>query len=364
MTQPPLRILLFNLMTDINDPVLGFTTAWIRELAIHCETIDVITMYQGELDVPEHVRVFSAGRERGLSKPLRILKFYRHLLSLLATGRYDVCFAHMMPLFAGLAGPVLAAHGIRTVLWYTHRQKSAQLTMGLKMSWRVVSAVSSSFPYETPKLRVIGHGINTDFYAPTPQGDQPQPIANHPVIIQVARLASIKHQETTIKAVAQTPATLVLVGDVQIGYPEDYKHQLETLTHTLNMSHRVTFTGDLTAEDVRGWFQQVAIAVNMSPVGLFDKSALESMACGVPTIVCNPEFAHLMGSYQDFLIVDSPDDVEGLHDRFNHLLAMSATERATIGQTLRNNVVKHYSLPELTRRLVHVLRTGELSGTA
>jgi len=356
MTQPPLRLLMFNLMTDVNDPVLGFTTAWIQELARHCETIDVITMYQGELDLPENVHVFSAGRERGLSKPLRVLHFYRHLVSLLLTRQYDVCFAHMMPLFAGLAGPLLTARGIRTVLWYTHRQKSGQLKLGMNMSWRVVSAVATSFPYETSKLRVIGHGINTDFYAPTTS----PPTDHLPTVIQVARLASIKHQETTIQAVAQTQAHLVLVGDVQAGYPKAYRQDLEDMAHQLGMADRITFTGDLNVRDVRDRFLGSTIAVNMSPVGLFDKSTLESMACGVPTIVCNPEFGHLMGDYQDLLIVKNPEDVEGLRDNINRILALSDTERATIGQTLRDNVVKHYGLPDLIQRLVDVLRTGEL----
>ena len=149
------RILLFNLMTDSRDPVLGFATGWIRELARRCESIDVITMYQGELDLPDKVRVFSAGRERGLGKATRLANFYRHLLRRLATRHYDACFAHMMPLFAGLAGPLLTARGIPTVLWYVHRQKSAQLRLGLMMSRRVVSAAATSFPYATDKLRVI-----------------------------------------------------------------------------------------------------------------------------------------------------------------------------------------------------------------
>ena len=361
MTQPPLRLLMFNLMMDANDPVLGFATAWIRELATHCETIDVITMYQGKLDVPDNVRVFSAGRERGWSKPVRVLNFYRHLLSLLFTRQYDGCFAHMMPLFAGLAGPLLTGRGIRTVLWYAHRQKSAQLKWGLSMSWRVVSSVVTGFPYETPKLRVIGQGINTDFFAPPPQGYHPQPIGALPVIVHVARLAAIKHQDITLRAVAQTPSHLVFVGDVQAGYPGAYKRELEGLAHQLNMAHRVTFAGDSSATDVRGWFRQAAIAVNRSPVGLFDKSALESMACGVPTIVCNPAFAPLMGGYRDLLIADGPQDMEGLRDRIKHLLAMSEEARAAIGQTLRDNIVKHYSLSELMQRLVNVLRTGEIS---
>src|SRR2546428_2863676 len=38
------RILLFNLATDSDDPILGFTTRWIKALAKHVERIHVITM--------------------------------------------------------------------------------------------------------------------------------------------------------------------------------------------------------------------------------------------------------------------------------------------------------------------------------
>ncbi|MYD08768.1 MAG: hypothetical protein F4X02_01875, partial [Chloroflexi bacterium] len=163
-----MRLLLFNLMTDESDPVLGFACGWIRELAARCEYVDVITMYRGAYQLPPNVRVYSAGRERGLSKSLRAANFYRHLLRLLRERRYDACFAHMMPLFAGMAGPLLSARGIPTTLWYTHRARSAQLRWGLAMSRRAVSADATSFPYRTDKLRVIGHGIDCDFYSPPP----------------------------------------------------------------------------------------------------------------------------------------------------------------------------------------------------
>ena len=143
----PLRLLLFNLVTDESDPVLGFTANWIRELAARCAYVDVITMYRGSFRPPDNARVFSAGRERGLSKPARVASFYRQLLPLLAARRYDACFAHMMPLFAALAGPLLSARGIPTVLWYTHRQRSATLRLALALSRRVISADATSFPY-------------------------------------------------------------------------------------------------------------------------------------------------------------------------------------------------------------------------
>lgn len=354
-------LLLFNLMTDSSDPVLGFASVWIRELARRCESIDVITMYQGAFDLPDNVRVFSAGRERGLNKAARLANFYRHLLRLLAAEHYDACFAHMMPLFAGLAGPLLTARGIPTVLWYAHRQKSAQLRLGLMMSRRVVSADATSFPYATDKLRVIGHGIDADFYAP---GDPASPSpTGRPLIVQVGRLAAIKHQKTTIRAIAETETALTLVGGLQDGYPADYADELEAMIQRLKLTDRARLTGDLPPFEVRGWYHKATVAVNMSPVGLFDKSALESMACAVPTVVCNPAFGNLMGDYSHLLLIDGPRDVAGLRRSIKGLLSLSAAERAQIGQTLRASVIRKHSLTAMMPKLLAALQTGELPPT-
>lgn len=355
MSEQSTRLLIFNLMTDANDPVLSFTSTWIHELATHYDFIDVITMYQGVLDLPDNVRVFSAGRERGLTKPLRVVNFYRHLFRLLSTEQYSACFAHMMPLFAGLAGPFLTIRGIPQTLWYTHREKSRQLELGLRMSKRIVTAVQTSFPYPTDKLRVIGHGINTDFFSPTQNKSQTE----KPIVVQVARLAEIKHQETVIRAIADLDVQLVLIGDVQVGYPQAYKEKLKQLVADLNIVDRVLFAGDLSADDVREWYQQATIAVNMSPIGLFDKAALESMACAVPTIVCNPEFGDLLGDYQSLLKADNPDDVDGLHHCMESLLSMSEDGQKRIGDLLRQGIIAQHSLTALIERLVSVLRRGE-----
>ncbi len=350
-----MRLLLFNLTTDENDPVLAFALAWIRRLAPHCEYIDVITMYRGAGNLPANVTVYSAGRECGLNKPRRVANFYRILLRLLARRRYDACFAHMMPLFAGLAGPLLSARGIRTVLWYTHRQRSMQLRIGLAMSWRVVSADASSFPYETDKLRVIGHGIDTDFFAPAAAVD-----GGHPLVVQVGRLAAIKHQATTIQAVAGTAGELALIGGRQAGNAPEYEAMLKERAAQVGMIERCRFTGDLPAAAVRDWYRRATVAVNMSPVGLFDKAALESMACGLPTIVCNPAFVPLLGEYAELLLTAGAEDVAGLRDRLKRLFALPPEERAAIGIRLREGVLSEHSLDGLTERLLAVLRTGEL----
>ncbi len=355
-----MRLLLFNLMTNERDPILGFACDWIDRLAAQSEFVDVLTMYRGEYDLPGNVNVFSAGREREWSKPARVAVFYRQLLRLLAARRYDACFAHMTPLFAGMAGPFLTARGIRTTLWYTHRQRSLQLRLGLTMSWRVVSADASSFPYRTDKLRVIGHGIDTEFYSPQAPGFQNEGEGRLPLIAQVGRLAAIKHQATTIEAAAETGARLALIGGLQAGADGAYERQLKDLARQTGLGARCHFAGDQSRSEVRDWYRRAAVAVNMSPVGLFDKAALESMACGLPTIVCNSAFAPLLGEYADLLLTAGPQDVAGLRERLERVLALSERERGQIGRQLRAAVRRAHSLDGLVERLLAVLRTGEL----
>ena len=97
-----MRILLFNLATDLDDPILGFTTHWIWALAQRVERIYVITMRTGRVEMPANVQVYSVGKELGYSEPRRLVEFYRHLWRILRHDRIDLCFSHMMPLFTVL----------------------------------------------------------------------------------------------------------------------------------------------------------------------------------------------------------------------------------------------------------------------
>ena len=353
MPHPPLRVLLFNLATDADPQVLSFTSDWVNALAPHCEFVDVVTMHAGRLTVAENVRVYSVGKERGYSEARRALVFYGHLLRLLLTRRYDVCFAHMMPLFALMSWALLALWRVPIVLWYTHRQKTRTLAGATWCAWRVVTAVPSSFPIQTPKLRALGHGIDTDFYHPAPTPSDAQ------TIVHVARLAPIKGQAYLLNATHDLDGQVILIGDAHAPEDATYKTQLETLARDGTRLHPATLTGKLPPETVRQWTQRAAVAVNLSPVGLFDKAALEAMACGVPTLVTNPAFAHLLAEHAPHLLLADASDTPRLRAMLAYWLATPAPERARVGALLREAIVAHHGMARLITRLVSVLRTGE-----
>ena len=75
-------------------------------------------------------------------------------------------------------------------------------------------------------------------------------------MVQVARLAAVKHQATTIAAVAETEARLALIGGVQAGYPRQHADQLRALIRRLGVEARCQLVGDVPAAEVRQWYRR------------------------------------------------------------------------------------------------------------
>jgi glycosyltransferase involved in cell wall biosynthesis len=259
----------------------------------------------------------------------------------------------MQPLFASLAGIPLWLFRVKLTTWYTHRQLNQQVIWAERFSYRIVSAVPSSFPIKTAKLRAIGHGIDTDFFAP-----QAIEKANPPRLVYVARLTEIKNQHLLIETIKDLVVQLVLVGDIPDGFEDSYKQKLLSLVEALGIQEKVIFAGAQTPEEVRDWYSSATIALNLAPEGLFDKAALEAMACAIPTIVSNPAFDSLIRPYR-ILQIPSPNDIVALRESIKTLLALSQAERASIGQHLRRGVIAEHSLDALVKKLISVMTTGD-----
>lgn len=349
------RLLVFNLRTDIDDHILGFTSRWLNELAQYYDYIDVLTTHRGRLALADHITVYSTGREAGLNRPQQLARFYGTLAQLLHKHHYSACFAHMQPMFAVLAAPLLQAYGVRTTTWYTHRQLTGIIRLAERCSYRIVSAVESSFPLASPKLRPLGHGIDTDFFTP-----DARPSAEPPRIVQVARLTPIKKQHLLIQAIADLECQLVLVGDVPDGYDDGYKRELHTMVQTRELEMKVIFAGAQAPSGVLDHYRRATLAINLSPPGLFDKAALESMSCAIPTLVSNSAFVPLLNEQTDHLLIQEPEHVAKLSQMIGAMIECPAPVRRRIGEQLRQQIIKHHSLKTLIPKLITVMHNGEL----
>ncbi len=338
---------------DVDDWATGFIPQWVAGLAAHVDSVDVLALYVGNIGhPPPNVTVASMGKERGARRPGLLMRFYWHTLR--SVPRCDAVFVHMIPRYALLVAPLVRLWHKPMVLWYTHREPSDDLRRAMHFVSTVITADATSFPlaHTTPRPTVLGHGIDTDIY--TPNDTPPEPAT----VVHVARLQPIKNQHVLLGAVAHLPdAHAVIIGDVPDGEDRAYADRLRQQAAPL--AGRVQFTGGVPSADVRRAYRRAWVAVNLSPPGLFDKAALESMACGVPTLVSNPAFRPVLGDAADLLLLPPDVDAATLAARLQTLFAIPPHQHRALGQHLRERVRELHSLHALMPRIAQMLRQAQ-----
>ena len=347
------RLLLFNLATDADDPILGFTHDWIRSLAARVEDLDVVTMSAGRVDVPANVRVHSVGKERGYSEPRRAVELYRIFARLDWLRGYDACFAHMQPLFAVMAAPILRVRRVPLTLWYTHPATTVMLRAAIAVSDAVVTASRESINVASPKIVAIGHGIDTDLFRPAavPAGDD----ASEFRVLWVGRIAPVKGLELLVDAVAALRPRLDAGLEVTLAGPvapadAGYRQDLGRRIDAAGLTDAFHFPGSMARATLPALLQRSSVAVNLTARGGFDKAALEAMSCGIPLVTTNASFRPLLAEAGAPELL-APPDGDGLAAVLAELAGLGADERADLGRRLRACVVAHHSLDRLTERL-------------
>lgn len=348
-----MRLLLFNLATDADDPILGFTTGWICALAKQVEFVHVITMRVGRFDLPSNVRVYSVGKEKGYSEARRLVEFYRHLFRVLREDRIDACFSHMIQVFTVLAAPVLKLRGIPVVTWYAHPRVTWTLKLAHHLSTHMVASLSTAYPYRQDKLIVTGQGINTDLFSPGARVPSREP----PTILCVGRLSPVKDHPTLLKAASILRRRLrdrfqvVIIGAPGSERDQPYIKSLRELVIKLDLREIVHFEPPASMERLPSRYRECAVHVNMTPTGFGDKVAWEAMACGKPCVVANEGFKDTLGKYAERLFFQH-GDAEELADSLTWVWSLDRTDREQVGVYLREQVIKMHSLDRLATTLV------------
>lgn len=349
-----LRLLIFNLATDVDDPILGFTTSWICALAKRCEYISVITMRAGRVEVPENVMVYSVGKERGYSEPRRVVEFYRHLFMVLRKGCPNVCFSHMIPIFTILAAPMLKVKGIPIVTWYLHPSLTLTLKLAHHLSNRMVSSLRTSYPYKHGKLVIIGHGIDMDIFLPNDMLPE-----TPPMILCVGRLSPVKDHPTLLKAAYllkqrwREPFRVILVGGPAVPQDKEYIDSLHEQVKTLGLQDVVSFDKPVPIAELVSWYRRCTVHVNLTPRGSGDKVAWEAMSCGRPCLVANDGFQETLGQWANLLIFRY-GDAENLAQKIEQLLKFPDAKLQAIGAGLNKSVINRHSLQRLTDKLLEL----------
>jgi len=151
------RLLFVTQQVDPAHPALAATIPKIRALAGLVD--EVVVLADGAVDgvLPENcrVRTFRAG-----TRAVRGARFEAALATQLPGLRGGAVVAHMCPIYAVLAAPLVRPLRIPLLLWFTHWKASRLLRAAERVSTAVVSVDRRSFPIDSRKVRAIGHGID------------------------------------------------------------------------------------------------------------------------------------------------------------------------------------------------------------
>lgn len=357
-----MNVLLFNLRTDAADDVLGFTTTWVNAIARRVNRVVVITMHAGLIDVESNVTVLSVGRERGYSEPRRLFRFYRLLQSVVRRESIDVCFAHMMPLFAVLGWPLLRVRGIPIVMWYAHGHIPPMVRMATILVDRVVASGATGFPLKTEKLRLIGQGIDVERFAPEADGGLREG-GGRLVLVTIGRISRVKSLDVVIRALHRAvPAArlggvdliLKIYGRPLTEADEDHATALHALVAELGVGESVRFMDAVPFSKVHEVLRDSDVFVNASDTDSLDKAVLEAMSCGVPVLTSNVAFEKVFSGDTASLCLFPRGSVGDLSDRIVRMARLRGSERKRLGLASRDIVVREHSLESLTMKLAGI----------
>src|SRR3989344_6984921 len=168
--QSAVNLLFVTQVVDSEDSVLGAYHGWIAEFSKYFESFTVICLKEGKHRLPENVRVYSLGKEKGRRSRL---SYVLHFLALAWRLRrdYDAVFVHMNQEYVLIAGPLWNMLGKPVYLWRNHFAGSWLTDCAAVFCRNVFCTSRASYTANYKKTIFMPVGIDTGIFK-RPSGER------------------------------------------------------------------------------------------------------------------------------------------------------------------------------------------------
>src|SRR5680860_23709 len=358
-----MKLLIITQKVDQNDPILGFFHRWIMEFSKHCEKVTVICLQKREYHLPDNVQVLSLGKEKQLqertslksskrpvleeqfSKIKYIWNFYRYIWQ--ERKNYDSVFVHMNQEYILLGSPIWHLRGRNIYMWRNHGMGNFLTCLASYLCKKVFCTSTESYTAKFKNTVIMPVGVDTNIFKPIVSV-----IRKKYSICMVGRISPPKHVDDTLKAV-----NLLIKSGVQVTFdiigprPErdsEYYNMLEKYIVDNELSSSVRILPSVTHDKLPAIYSSYEICINLSQSGMFDKTILESSACGTIPLVSNPA---LSGVPKEVCI--SGSHIEDIADTIR--MALEPTYQSVVKEKLQHFVELH-SLKALGDKLFEEMK--------
>jgi glycosyltransferase involved in cell wall biosynthesis len=338
-----MRLLICTQIVDKNDSILGFFHAWIVEFSKNFDSVIVICLKEGEHKLPSNVRVLTLGKEKGFSRIKYIFRFYSYIWS--QRNHHDCVFVHMNPEYVLLGGIFWRLMRKRIGLWYVHKSVTMTLRIAIYFVHHVFTTSPESFRIETDKRLEIGHGIDTELFAPSVHSK-----SETLRVITIGRISATKHIAEMIDAVSILSSQNEIVSLSIVGEPitildHKYDQELRENIERKGLSEKIIFKGVIQHHLISKELRQADVFLNLSETGSMDKAVLEALASGIPVVTSNEAFRSLLEPLGLFVSLSNTEDTA--------LVLKKAKNVNT--EDLVKYVQNYHSLPRLINRISNEL---------
>lgn len=352
-----MNLLILTQKIDLDDSSLGFFHQWVKEFSKNFEQIRVVCLEKRRYSLPQNVKVYSLGKELGISKILYIYNFYKYIWS--ERKKYDAVFVHMNPEYVILGGFLWKIFGKRVVFWYTHKNVDIKLRLAEKFTDVVLTASPEGFRLKSKKIHILGHGIDINRFSNIEKKDH---IGIN--IVHVGRITPIKNLDTLINAVdilirkSGKNISLFLVGEPITKSDFMYKELLQQKIEKYELNKHVVFVGKVSYDKLPKFYEQIDVAVNLAPTGGMDKAVLEAIVVKVPVFFANKAFERYCGVYSSDLIFEE-NNSEELAEKI--LIFLERKDKEEVLRYLFEVIEKENNLGNLIRAITIIIRNHETS---
>jgi glycosyltransferase involved in cell wall biosynthesis len=362
-----MKLLIITQKVDKDDAILGFFHEWIKEFSKNCESVVVICLEMGMVDLPNNVKVFSLGKElrersdlgnfkrSDLEEQFQKIKFAWRFYKYIWQERknYDAVFVHMNQVYVILGGFFWKAWHKKISLWYVHRQASFSLWLATKFVDNIFTSSPESFTVKSDKMNYIGHGIDSSKFSNN--------VFNHDnsriTIVHIGRISEIKDLKTLILAGAILKEkinnlSIELYGGPSNDIDREYEKGLKKIVREKNLEDVVLFKGPISNTEISGVYSRANLSVNMSPKGGWDKVVIESLMAKCPVFASNLALKPVFGDYGHMFLFKHKDPLD-LANEIEVFLAPNNKE--AIVKELHDNAIAQYDIKNLVKKIVKKL---------
>jgi glycosyltransferase involved in cell wall biosynthesis len=339
-----MKVLIFTQVMDVNDPVLGFFHRWIAEFSIRFDEIIVICLKEGEHHLPRNVRIFSLGKEKGLSRLEYVMRFYTYIFKF--RNEYDSVFVHMNQEYVLLGGIFWKFLKKNVYMWRNHHAGTMLTDVAALFCKKVFCTSKFSYTTKYKKTVLMPVGIDTETFKKI---DVPKRSRS---ILFLARIAPIKKPNVLIYALgilkkAGQGFFASFYGD-PLPADKAYNDSLRVSVRNAGVVDDVAFFPGVANSKTPEIYNAHDVFVNLSTSGMYDKTIFEAMACETLMIASNENLRGLV----DDKFIFKEGDVEELSKKLEFLLNLPRQEKEALGRKLRLIVKSEHSLEKLAQKLI------------